>query len=330
MLALRVGLVEHREHQAHADAGRADAVEGQGRRAAEAVLVPHGQGPLQQDVRRGAQHDAAGSRRAAAAGRRRCRRATTGRRSCRRSGIGWRACARLPAGAAEPRARASGRHADDQPEGRAAQHRDRSVRARSGRPMRATFAIGEVQVNGDAPRHAAVGRGVVRAGAVLRHERRGEAREPVVQDLRRAASGWAMPERMRTGYAAAREVQVRAQVHRLAARSAAREPPTPAACSIVDVRAFNTWTLKGAIAKSELSFARRRKSALAPEEVGTRPGTVRHRPCERPKPVRRGQRHRHRARRAEAPRCADRRQPGAARIAAGRADVRDERLRRAS
>ena len=31
---------------------------------------------------------------------------------------------------------------------------------------------------------------------------------------------------------------------------------------------FNAWALQGAIAKSELSFARRRKSALAPEGVG--------------------------------------------------------------
>ena len=31
---------------------------------------------------------------------------------------------------------------------------------------------------------------------------------------------------------------------------------------------FNGWSLQGAIARSELSFARKRKSALAPEEIG--------------------------------------------------------------
>ena len=35
----------------------------------------------------------------------------------------------------------------------------------------------------------------------------------------------------------------------------------------VDAGAFNTWTLNGAIAQSELSFARKRKSSLAPEAV---------------------------------------------------------------
>jgi hypothetical protein len=35
----------------------------------------------------------------------------------------------------------------------------------------------------------------------------------------------------------------------------------------VDVVTFNSWTLQGAIASSELSFARNRKSSLAPEAV---------------------------------------------------------------
>jgi hypothetical protein len=36
---------------------------------------------------------------------------------------------------------------------------------------------------------------------------------------------------------------------------------------VLDVGAFNSWTLQGAIAQSELSFAKRRKSNLAPEAV---------------------------------------------------------------
>ncbi|CAN5890343.1 hypothetical protein BH18ACI4_BH18ACI4_16560 [soil metagenome] len=35
----------------------------------------------------------------------------------------------------------------------------------------------------------------------------------------------------------------------------------------VDVVSFNSWTLQGAIASSELSFARNRKSSLAPKAV---------------------------------------------------------------
>jgi hypothetical protein len=35
----------------------------------------------------------------------------------------------------------------------------------------------------------------------------------------------------------------------------------------VDAVSFNTWTLQGAIAQSPLSFARNRKSSLAPEAV---------------------------------------------------------------
>jgi hypothetical protein len=38
----------------------------------------------------------------------------------------------------------------------------------------------------------------------------------------------------------------------------------------VDTAAFNRWSVQGAIARSELSFARRRKSALAPQEVQLR------------------------------------------------------------
>ena len=92
MLALRVGSSSIASINLTLDARRADAVEGQGRCAAEAVLVPHRQDPLQQDVRRDAQHHAAGSRGAAAgeAGARGARQLGGGEAA--RSGIGSRAC----------------------------------------------------------------------------------------------------------------------------------------------------------------------------------------------------------------------------------------------
>lgn len=73
------------------------------------------------------------------------------------------------------------------------------------------------------------------------------------------------PDRMRTAYPAAREVK-----YELKYIDSQRDhrPARPGGPFTVDPRAFNTWTLQGATAKSELSFARRRKSALAPEKVG--------------------------------------------------------------
>jgi hypothetical protein len=76
------------------------------------------------------------------------------------------------------------------------------------------------------------------------------------------------PDRMHTAYAAAREVKyeikyIDSQHDQRLARAGG--------LFTVDPAAFNTWTLQGATAKSELSFARRRKSALAPEEVGIIP-----------------------------------------------------------
>jgi hypothetical protein len=44
--------------------------------------------------------------------------------------------------------------------------------------------------------------------------------------------------------------------------------PASGGLADVDVFTFNTWTRHGALARSELSFARRRKSPLAPEAVG--------------------------------------------------------------
>jgi hypothetical protein len=76
-------------------------------------------------------------------------------------------------------------------------------------------------------------------------------------------------ERLRTGYAAARDVQYEIKYIDSARDQRLAQPPSPGLFDL-DAFAFNAWALKGAIAKSELSFARRKKSARAPEEVTTR------------------------------------------------------------
>jgi hypothetical protein len=72
--------------------------------------------------------------------------------------------------------------------------------------------------------------------------------------------------RMRTGYAAAREVRYELKYIDSARDQRLAKPPTSGLFDL-DVHAFNAWALNGAIAKSELSFANRRKSARAPEGV---------------------------------------------------------------
>ncbi len=74
-------------------------------------------------------------------------------------------------------------------------------------------------------------------------------------------------ERWRTGYAAAREVRYE-RTYIDSQRDQRLGQPGPRGLFPVDAGAFNTWTLRGATAKSALSFARRRKSTLAPAEVG--------------------------------------------------------------
>ena len=73
------------------------------------------------------------------------------------------------------------------------------------------------------------------------------------------------PERMHTGYAAARDVKY--ELKYIDSQRDQRLAPSVDLFD-VDASAFNTWTLQGATAKSELSFAGRRKSVLAPAEVG--------------------------------------------------------------
>jgi hypothetical protein len=73
------------------------------------------------------------------------------------------------------------------------------------------------------------------------------------------------PDRMRTGYAAARAVK-----YELKYIDSQRDQSAPGGGGTFDVDplTFNAWALQGAVAQSELSFSRRRKSPLAPEEVG--------------------------------------------------------------
>ncbi|HEU4871334.1 MAG TPA: DUF6603 domain-containing protein [Pyrinomonadaceae bacterium] len=68
---------------------------------------------------------------------------------------------------------------------------------------------------------------------------------------------------LHTGYAAAREVQYEVKY----IDSQRDQRLSSGGKHVLDDGAFNSWTLQGAIAQSELSFARKRKSSLAPEAV---------------------------------------------------------------
>jgi hypothetical protein len=71
--------------------------------------------------------------------------------------------------------------------------------------------------------------------------------------------------RLRTAYAAAREVKY--ELKFIDSQRDQRLGTPTRGLFDVDPGAFNAWTLQGAISRSELSFARRRKTALAPDEV---------------------------------------------------------------
>jgi hypothetical protein len=68
---------------------------------------------------------------------------------------------------------------------------------------------------------------------------------------------------LHTGYAAARAVEYEVKY----IDSQRDQRLSGGGKHVLDVGAFNSWTLQGAIAQSELSFARKRKSNLAPEAV---------------------------------------------------------------
>ena len=71
--------------------------------------------------------------------------------------------------------------------------------------------------------------------------------------------------RVHTGYAAAREVKY--ELKYIDSQREQEQPVKAPDLFDVDPLSFNTWTLQGAIAASPLSFARNRKSSLAPEAV---------------------------------------------------------------
>lgn len=71
---------------------------------------------------------------------------------------------------------------------------------------------------------------------------------------------------LHTGYAAAREVQYEVK-YIDSQRDQRLSPGRGSNVFDVDAGAFNTWSLQGAIAQSAFSFARKRKSNLAPEAV---------------------------------------------------------------
>jgi hypothetical protein len=73
------------------------------------------------------------------------------------------------------------------------------------------------------------------------------------------------PERLHAGYAAARAVSY--ELKYIDSQRDQVQPSRHGGLFDVDAVSFNTWTLQGAIAQSELSFARNRKSLLAPEAV---------------------------------------------------------------
>jgi hypothetical protein len=68
---------------------------------------------------------------------------------------------------------------------------------------------------------------------------------------------------LHTGYATAREVEYEVKY----IDSQRDQRLSGGGKHVLDTGAFNTWTLHGAIAQSQLSFARQRKSSMAPEAV---------------------------------------------------------------
>jgi hypothetical protein len=73
------------------------------------------------------------------------------------------------------------------------------------------------------------------------------------------------PDKLNTAYAAARKVKY--EIKYIDSQRNQRLSRPTGGLFDVDPLTFNAWALQGAIARSELSFARRRKSPLAPEEV---------------------------------------------------------------
>ena len=128
-----------------------------------------------------------------------------------------------------------------------------------------TFAIGAVTVNGE---HQDTPPLAEESFAPAQFFDLSDADKLASPSFKSFASGIHVgdAERLRAGYAAAREVKYELKYIDAARAQRLAEPPAPGLFDL-DSFAFNAWALKGAIAKSELSFARRKKSARAPEEV---------------------------------------------------------------
>jgi len=131
-----------------------------------------------------------------------------------------------------------------------------------------TFAIGAVTVNGE---HQDTPPLAEESFAPAQFFDLSDADKLASPSFKSFASGIRVgdEQRLRAGYAAAREVKYELKYIDAARAQRLAEPPAPGLFDL-DSFAFNAWALKGAIAKSELSFARRKKSARAPEEVDLR------------------------------------------------------------
>ncbi|MDR4461767.1 MAG: hypothetical protein MRJ67_14810 [Nitrospirales bacterium] len=129
-----------------------------------------------------------------------------------------------------------------------------------------TFAIAEVTVNGKAQEAPPV---TEESFAPAQFFDLSDAAKLASPSFKTFASGIRVgnAQRLRTGYAAAREVKYEVKYIDSARDQRLGRPPLSGLFE-VDVPAFNAWARKGATAKSALSFDRRRKSARAPEKVG--------------------------------------------------------------
>jgi hypothetical protein len=130
-----------------------------------------------------------------------------------------------------------------------------------------TFSIAAVTVNGEAqgtPRQAE------ESFAPAQYFDMSDADKLASPSFKNFSSGIRVgdADRMRAGYAAAREVKYEIKYIDSARDQRLAAPPSRNLFEL-DAHAFRAWALKGAISKSELSFARRKKSARAPAAVAT-------------------------------------------------------------
>jgi hypothetical protein len=128
-----------------------------------------------------------------------------------------------------------------------------------------TFSIGAVTVNGDAQGTPPLAE---ESFAPAQFFDMSDADKLASSSFKSFASGIRVgdADRMRTGYAAAREVKYEIKYIDYARDQRLAAPPGHGLFEL-DAHAFRAWARTGAIARSELSFAKRKKSARAPAEV---------------------------------------------------------------